>query len=652
MTLVILKVMNRFSLAPILGVVVLLLTVVTATTNVYAQSSGTVTGELKKWHPISVTFDGPQASETGSPNPFTDYRLNVTFTHPASNTTYVVPGYFAADGNAAETSATSGNKWRAIFSPDQTGQWNYTASFRSGTNVALSLDAGAGSATAFDGASGTFTVAPTDKTGRDNRAQGRLSYVNKNHLQYQESKKYFVKGGADAPENFLNYEDFDQSNNGRTKTWSAHEKDWQSGDPTWQGGKGKGMIGAINYLASEDVNAFSFLTMNVEGDDDNVYPYIDRNEFMRIDVSRTAQWDIVFKHADTKGMYMHFKMLETENDELLDGGDLGNQRKLYYRELIARFGYHLALNWNISEEFDAGSGGSSSATGIRRLKEYSSYIRSVDPYDHIIVLHTRTGGQSEYYGPMVGDKNGLTGVSIQKGLNEVHPETRKWVNESRNAGHPWIVANDEQAPAGTGVTADSGYGGTGSDNHDEVRHKVLWGNLMAGGGGVEYYFGYGEACNDLECEDYRSRDRMWDYTRHALDFFEKYIPFWEMQSNDGLASKGYTYAKDGQSYVVYLPDGGSVDLELASGSYEVKWYDPRNGGSLQNGSVTSVNGGSSVSLGNPPSNSGEDWVVLVQKPGGTPTSVPTSPVASPTSGSGCSANGDLDCSGKRSMLWI
>ena len=37
-----------------------------------------------------------------------------------------------------------------------------------------------------------------------------------------------------------------------------------------------------------------------------------------------------------------------------DNGDLGPQRKLYYRELIARFGHHLALNWNLGEEVGLG----------------------------------------------------------------------------------------------------------------------------------------------------------------------------------------------------------------------------------------------------------------------------------------------------------
>ena len=35
--------------------------------------------------------------------------------------------------------------------------------------------------------------------------------------------------------------------------------------------------------------------------------------------------------------------------ESLDGGDLGPQRHLYYRELIARYEYGLALNWTLEK---------------------------------------------------------------------------------------------------------------------------------------------------------------------------------------------------------------------------------------------------------------------------------------------------------------
>jgi len=42
---------------------------------------------------------------------------------------------------------------------------------------------------------------------------------------------------------------------------------------------------------------------------------------------------------------------------------------------------------------------------------------------------------------------------------------------------------------------------------------------MAGGAGVECYFGYQLPENDLLLEDFRSRDQSWDYCRIALGFF-------------------------------------------------------------------------------------------------------------------------------------
>jgi hypothetical protein len=96
-----------------------------------AQQSGappdvSVTGDLRQWHKVTLTFTGPQADEAGTaPNPFLDYRLSVTFAHESGSPAYTIPGYFAADGNAANSSATSGNKWRVHLTPDKIGRWNY-----------------------------------------------------------------------------------------------------------------------------------------------------------------------------------------------------------------------------------------------------------------------------------------------------------------------------------------------------------------------------------------------------------------------------------------------------------------------------------------------------------------------------------------------
>ena len=88
------------------------------------------------WQRHTITFEGPATSEDTTPNPFRDYRLTVTFRHPTSGKSYVVPGFFAADGNAAETSAKVGNRWRVHFTPDETGAWNYEAFLRQGAGLA------------------------------------------------------------------------------------------------------------------------------------------------------------------------------------------------------------------------------------------------------------------------------------------------------------------------------------------------------------------------------------------------------------------------------------------------------------------------------------------------------------------------------------
>ncbi|MEQ1843195.1 MAG: hypothetical protein ABL994_22560, partial [Verrucomicrobiales bacterium] len=386
------------------------------------------------------------------------------------------------------------------------------------------------------------------------------------HLQVAGSGRFFLKAGPDSPETLLAYTDFDhsstgKSDKGRLKTWAPHVGDWKPGDPTWRDGNGKGLIGALNYLAGKGVNAFSFLTYNVSGDGDNVWPFIERDAKLHYDCSKLDQWGIVFDHATALGLYLHFKLQENEMDDnrlgagrkdgrvpaSLDGGKLGIERKLYCREIIARFGHALALNWNIGEENTQSSA---------EIRDMVKFLHETDPYHHHIVLHTFPPQQEEVYEPLLGDKSLLTGVSLQNSWSKVHQHTLEWLRESATAGRPWVVANDEQNPAGLGVPPYPGYKGhnglavektkskgTKDEGHfkvkpytmHDIRKLTLWGNLMAGGAGVEYYFGYALPENDLVCEDFRSRDKSWDYCRIALDFFRtEKIPFAEMTSSNSL----------------------------------------------------------------------------------------------------------------------
>src|SRR4030095_11482904 len=166
-------------------------------------------------------------------------------------------------------------------------------------------------------------------------------------------------------------------------------------------------------------------------------------------------------------------------------GKLGVERRLYCRELIARFAHNLALNWNIGEE---------NTQSTEEVRDMVKFLHETDPYRHHIVIHTYPNQQDKVYTPLLGNNSLLTGASLQNGWNQVHQRTLKWLTESANAHRPWAVANDEQGPANLGVPPDPGYKGhngiartnetqKGYTLHD-IRKLTLWGNLMAGGAGV------------------------------------------------------------------------------------------------------------------------------------------------------------------------
>ena len=600
-------------------------------TNLFAQTTSTpaIRGELKKWHTIRLLFDGPQCSETGfKPNPFLDFRLQVTFTN--GNKIYKVPGFFAADGESSETSAMSGNKWQVNFVPDEVGVWKYQVSFRTGKDISVSIQPDEGTSLPPNGTSGSFTVTAADKNAHGFLSKGRLEYVGERYLKFKETGQYFLKNGADSPENFLAYTDFDQTYRYGVKAgvregeanpkeschkYEQHIKDWKEGNPTWQRARGKGIIGALNYLESQGINSQYMLTMNILGDGNDVWPYSDRNERTRFDCSKLDQWEIVFNHMDSLGMMIHFVLQETENECLLDGGQTDVQRKVYLRELVARFGHHLAVTWNLGEE-----NGPADWTPVgqsdQQRKDMANYQKSINPYPNFVVVHTHSDVQHQdmVLNPLLGFEN-LEGPSMQIGKIEgINNRISHFISESSKTKKPWVVNLDEIGPAHKGVMPYEF-----DQKHDTVRHYALWGSLMAGAAGAEWYFGYRYPNNDLNCEDFRSRELWWKQTKIATDFFVNNLPFAQMKpANELVSPAAWCLAKAGEIYAIYLSKAEPTEITLPEGKFLVKWFNPRTNGNLIDGTVKFINSGK-VLLGMPPAEPEKDWVVLVTRQVGVKT---------------------------------
>ncbi|MEM9504799.1 MAG: DUF5060 domain-containing protein, partial [Cyanobacteria bacterium P01_E01_bin.43] len=515
-----------------------------------ASSSPVVAGELKTWHKISVDFTSPEAfAETKST--FRDYRLDVTFTNATTGEVITVPGFFAADGDAADTGATAGNVWRVNFNPPSAGEWTYEASFRTGTDIAASTDPNAGQAVDFiDGEGGTIAISPTDKTGEDFRAKGMLLQGEDSHyLQYQGDGDYFIRGGPGVPENFLANQDIDNTAKGR-HDYATHADSYNPGDPDWGNDEGHNLIGAVNYLAEQGQNTIYLLTNTAGGDGQDVWPWaseafgdVQKNknsiadaanstngltvdDFSVFDVSKLAQWEIIFDHMDDQGIYKNVLLQETENDQLLNGGtpvagsSLSAERLIYMREMIARFGHANGIQWNMGEE--------NTNTNEQRI-DMAEHIKAVDAYDHLTVMHTFPGQIDQVYEPLLGVE-AFDGPSFQTGGDNIRRKTQQYLEESAAAGDPWVAAWDEDS-SNRGIFKP--YGNNPDEANEVKQRQALWGSLTVGGSGVNWYIKQSSGHSfDQNVDTFDAFESVWDWTAAATDFFNEHIPFWEMSETD------------------------------------------------------------------------------------------------------------------------
>lgn len=534
---------------------------------------------------------------------FRDYRMNVTIEGPGQS--LQVPAYFAADGDAANSSATTGSVWRAHFLPLQPGTYTYTVSFRTGQSVAASLDGQAGSPLSPDGASGSFTVGaqPSDE---GFLSRGKLEYVNETVARFTDGS-YFLEVGADSPETFLEYTEFDGTDSDRS--YPVHIPQWNTGDPTWQGDKGRGIIGVVNYLASQGMNVHYFLTMNVEGDGKQAYPFTGPTNILTYDVSKLDQWQIVFDFMMRKGVAVEFVLLETENlnyfedQSRVDRTVFSDARKIYYREMIARFGYLNALVYNIAEESNWDSGGDQFTA--EQIEEAATFIKQLSPYNDLISVHNGPSNNDQIFGQLLDlpGNTPLTALSVQGNYANAsvgHGRMLNWLNASRQAGTPWVVRYTEP------------FSSSANPDLEDWTDSSLWAAFMAGAPGVHYYHGGGQ---DVNNEDYTQNQAFFERMRFTREFFvNNDIPFQDLLNRNELIGEGYLLTDEQDYYIAFLPSGGNTTVQLPAGDYEQGWYSPRDGGNLQGSrSLTSTG---SVEMGNPPAEPGQSWAILFRRTDG------------------------------------
>ena len=491
-------------------------------------------------HTVEIAFAGPDSIGMGTPNPFL-VDVGVTFSGPQGQI-FSVPGFYDGDGFGG----MDGTIWKVRFSPDASGLWTYNSS-----SMETLLDGNSGSFEVTDGETCQIYI-PGGLP--DFSCLGRLEYSGEHYLKFANGL-YWLKGGEDDPEDFLA--------SGNTVGFASKEE-------------------AIDYLAATGVNSLYMMLHNIGGDGNNVWPWVGtdtseaRLNHERFDIAKLAEWESIFSYLQEKGIVLHLVLED-------DSGWTGFNRGLYYRQIVARFGHHNGLIWNISEEYNENYTSD-------EVKSFAQLIRDRDAYDHPITVHLI--GLLDLWLPFVNDDR-FDLSSFQTVNAPVNSEAVSWFQLVEDSGRTIPVSFDETGQINSG---------------DQILARdILWSAYM---GGANFEMHTFPLVSYLDFAPHLA-----DMTR-ARTFIEQ-LEFWNMRPMNELlvSGQGYVFAKAQEVYSAYLPSGGQLELDLngATSYFDGEWFNPRDGSKQ---SIGFIQGGGVRQLTAP---SNDDWVLLLEVLLATPT---------------------------------
>lgn len=621
----------------------LIITLMLIASNTFANP--VITGNNKVWQPIQIDFTGgPNLPQTNAnPNPFTDFKLDVTFKSP-TNEIFKVPGFYRGSGT-----------WAVRFTPDVKGIWTFSTSFRSGPTVAVSDSLGLPGY--CDGLTGEFNIQAADGNSTGFYKKGRLCIdtpftfvggnITENTTWGRDGSPYIldqtvivsgdvtltINGGAVVmmkPGTYVKSEaggkvhaigpcKFIAYDSAALEAKSYYLKTIGDGKHWIKGGTDSpedflahsftphgGVFGMLDYLKSRNVNSVYVLLMNIGGDGDNVYPYVSKTDLTHFDLAKLETWNQTFDYAQKSGVHLQFVLNEGEytNKIVLGANNFTLERKLFYREMIARFAYVNAITWNLCEEHD----GHQLVLQPEFIRLWADYIESLDAFNHPVTVHNwAEDGWNPYY----GDKR-FAAISYQyRPTSETfNGKVIELKANAKSAGLEVVINIDEThfslpydndtcvSPNNTWVI-DCGF--------TAVRKQMIYPVLFAGGNIELILKGV------LDLEDFSEYEPLWDYMWYARKVLED-LEFWKMVSHNeligGISGKELCFT-DNHDYAIYLPCGSNSSLAVAAGRvFTLKWYDPRTGAYVKEYTVTA---GQGLDIGAPPYNNGEDWVVVLRE---------------------------------------
>ena len=391
---------------------------------------------------------------------------------------------------------------------------------------------------------------------------GRLNFVGEHYLRFANGD-YWLKGGANEPEDFLVP--------GVNAGFSSKQA-------------------AIDYLANKGINSIYLMLDNIDGDRKNIWPWVGETQaeaklnHERFDVARLAEWEDTFEMILERGLVLHIVFED-------DSAWTGFNREMYYREMVARFGHFNGLYWNLAEEYNE-------VYSANQIKGYAQILSDLDAYDHPLTVHQQ--GSLSNWEPFLGDPL-FDLTSFQTSSEPQNPAAADWFERVEDSTKNIPVAFDESTRLLTAA------------ERDKFRH-VAW-SIYAGGANYEVYTRLGSS-------GYAEYEQMFADIGRAKKFLNG-LEYWKMRPRNDLlpSGEGYVFTEVGETYLVYLPGGGliALDISAVANKFDASWFNPRDGSVIEIGRVF---GGGVESFDAPDIN---DWVLLLSADHSTPPVIYSNP---------------------------
>jgi hypothetical protein len=196
----------------------------------------------------------------------------------------------------------------------------------------------------------------------------------------------------------------------------------------------------------------------------------------------------------------------------------------------------------------------------------------------------------------VGDRR-FDLTSFQKNDTPHNAAAVEWFQKVENSGWTIPISFDETGALGTGAR--------------DLTREIVW-SVYTGGANFEML--------TQPIINFADFGRHFEDMTRARGVVES-LPFHQMRPSNSLltSGKGYVFAQAGQAYLVYLPDGGNLNLNLSasSNSFSAQWFNPRDGSTR---AIAPVAGGGGRSFSAP---DGNDWALMLRRSSGGGNVAPT-----------------------------